>query len=197
MAMSTPDEIRAFYAEKLAEYGADDPAGAMAYRSNESHERRLMIAQQLLSPNPTASQMSLLDVGCGLGLLAETWNYSGYYTGVDIVPEFIDLCKARNMRERTSFHELDFLNDEVPGPPSGYDYTVALGTFAWQPGSVAIDMIHKMWGMTRLRMCFTALKDRPLPIIFLTNVWKSLPGAKGYIVSEGYVEGEVMVVVHR
>jgi SAM-dependent methyltransferase len=80
---------------------------------------------------------SILDVGCGLGDLYTHLRRRGIaaeYTGFDLAPEMIRLCRARH--PGVPFESGDFLAYQ---PASRFDYTVAFGIHNIQvPGGRAI-----------------------------------------------------------
>ncbi len=86
---------------------------------------------------------SILDVGCGFGdlfaFLKETINYDGRYKGIDITPEFIEVCRSRYPNE--DFKVLDILHDEITDI---WDYVVLTGTLNIKIGEGHADFVKKM-----------------------------------------------------
>lgn len=72
---------------------------------------------------------SVLDVGCGLGDFYKhlrSAGFNGKYFGVDIVPEFVQECKALFGNDENAKASLVRLDG---GLPLGYDYVFASGIF--------------------------------------------------------------------
>ncbi|MBW4615597.1 MAG: class I SAM-dependent methyltransferase [Desmonostoc vinosum HA7617-LM4] len=73
---------------------------------------------------------SVLDIGCGYGTLVqhlrENKNFQGNYTGIDILPNFIEEAKKLyGSDERNNFIEGDFLADDWSN--KYYDIVISLG----------------------------------------------------------------------
>ena len=104
---------------------------------------------------------SLVDVGCGLGDMLpylKARGFRGKYTGVDIVPEFIERCREKFSREcNASFHTLDVSRDPLP---RGADYYLLSGAFN-NPNpenhSFMLNCISKMFLAARKGAAFNAL----------------------------------------
>lgn len=200
--MDNPEAVRKFYQEKLADHGYT--AEGMAYRSQESHTRRLRLARRMSGFLPGDS---VLDVGCGIGQLPLAWGHDDpllsfrstlpKYTGIDLVPQYIAKCREVFWNEP----QMWFLLDDFSNPIHLYephDIVAALGTFAWQPAEKVYDMIGRMWTLTNHTMIFTALIDRPLPNMWLLQMPKQLsPPAKEWTLHYNHVPGEVMVALHK
>jgi SAM-dependent methyltransferase len=90
-------------------------------------EERRQIRFQVLSEVGDLRSSSILDIGCGFGdflnYLREN-GFKGKYTGIDIVPEFIDICKDRF--PEAEFKVMDF--DEATINES-YDYIICSQVF--------------------------------------------------------------------
>ena len=73
----------------------------------------------------------LLDVGCGLGNLAEyldNKNIKLYYIGIDIMPEMIERAKAKTFKNiNPQFMSLDFFNNN--DIKKEFDYIYSSGIF--------------------------------------------------------------------
>lgn len=73
----------------------------------------------------------LLDVGCGLGNLAEyidNQNINLYYIGIDIMPEMIERAKAKTFKNiNPQFMSLDFFNNN--DIKKEFDYIYSSGIF--------------------------------------------------------------------
>jgi 2-polyprenyl-3-methyl-5-hydroxy-6-metoxy-1,4-benzoquinol methylase len=204
--LDTPENIRKFYEEKWGEHGAT-PQG-MAYRDLDSHLKRLRLAKHLSGYLPGSS---ILDVGCGIGLLPETWfgdevgtwapSLGEHYVGIDIVEEYIQHAERSTIYNGSTFitgdfrdhHVIDINHKEVP-----FDITVALGTLAWQPLVEGYDILTRMWMMTKRTMVFTALLDRPFSKLWLLALGERLhPQCKEFTYHSGHVPGEIMMVLRH
>ena len=85
------EEIKGMYVEAHKKHG-DSPASLLTPKGR-SH-LRFRSTRQVIDKNG----LKILDYGCGLGYLYEYLSkidYSVEYTGVDIVPQFIESCKAK------------------------------------------------------------------------------------------------------
>lgn len=116
---STPqNRIREHYRSLLAKHG--DSAEAAQYSSRESQERRF---RQLVRIGDLRD-MRLLDFGSGSGHLATYLNAQGIevrYTGVDIVPELLEVGRAKHPAHR--FGQLaDFAGER-------FDYVLVSGVY--------------------------------------------------------------------
>jgi ubiquinone/menaquinone biosynthesis C-methylase UbiE len=110
--------IRSHYLELLRKHG--DVAASAQWSSRESLERRF---RQLIRIGDL-QDASILDFGCGSGHLAtylERREISVRYTGVDIVPELLELGKAKHPQHR--FGELMDFSEEK------FDYVLISGVF--------------------------------------------------------------------
>lgn len=112
------ESMRKHYQALLAEHG--DSFAAVQYSSRASQEARFHI----LSEVGDLRHSKVLDWGCGTGHLA-TWldkaGISCRYTGVDIVPEFLELAAEKHPAHR--FGELGDFSDER------FDWVLVSGVF--------------------------------------------------------------------
>ena len=110
--------IQEHYRSLLAKHG--DSAEAAQYSSRESQERRF---RQLIRIGDLRG-MRILDFGCGSGHLATYLQADGIdvcYTGVDIVPELLDVGRAKHPSHR--FGQLaDFAHER-------FDYVLVSGVY--------------------------------------------------------------------
>lgn len=84
--------VHKFFAEKAKKYGDSS-------KTLDMSEDGQMVRFKVISEVKDLNNSSILDVGCGLGHLYEFLkkkNISTKYTGVDVVPELIDLAKKKN-----------------------------------------------------------------------------------------------------
>ena len=119
--MTDSDAIRKAYQLKYRKYGVD-PKSLFWGSLGASHQRFRQMWAEIDFNNK-----SVLDVGCGFGEMAKFLKkrYKGVkYTGVDIVPEFIDEAEKK-------FPEYEFeVRDILEKPYSKkFDVVLASGTF--------------------------------------------------------------------
>lgn len=188
--MQNIEEVAKFYGEMYAKYGGT--AKGMGYVSDESHRTRLSLVPKVVQLGigaPAMLSATWLDVGCGVGMLRDHLYGNTYrtYTGIDAVADYINEAH----REKDVDQELwygDFLDFPLDDTPLNTTYTItsAIGTLAWQPATTALDILNRMWKLTTRAMIFTALINRPFPLLQLTNLEKEMVGAKGSIILRGY-----------
>ncbi len=85
------NEIRNSYRASFRKHG-DSPASLLTPKGKS--ELRFRAIDPLVSETP----VKILDYGCGLGYFFEYLNHKKFkfqYTGVDIMPEFIDACQKK------------------------------------------------------------------------------------------------------
>jgi SAM-dependent methyltransferase len=118
--MSSSDQIRGAYQKKFKKYGVD-PKSLFWVDLGASHQRFRQMWAEIDFNNK-----SVLDVGCGFGEMARFLKkrYKDVkYTGVDIVPEFID--EAKKKYPEYQFEVLDYFEDPMN---EKYDVVMASGT---------------------------------------------------------------------
>lgn len=113
------DEIKKMYTEALLQHG-DSPSSLLTPKGRNDLRFRAL-KQQISSEG-----IKILDYGCGLGYLYEylsKFDFPVEYTGVDILPQFIDACKSKY--PNTEFRLID-----ETGPIDGsFDIVFASGVF--------------------------------------------------------------------
>ena len=118
MSLTPKNRIREHYRSLLIKHG--DSAEAAQYSSRESQERRF---RQLVRIGDLRG-MRLLDFGCGSGHLAtylQTQGIEVRYTGVDIVPELLEMGRVKHPSQR--FGQLaDFAHER-------FDYVLVSGVY--------------------------------------------------------------------
>ena len=104
----------------------------------------------------------LLDVGCGLGSLAEyidNQNINLYYIGIDIMPEMIERAKAKTFKNiNPQFMTLDFFGNS--NIEKEFDYIYSSGIFNLNLGNndkFLKDAIKLFLIATRKGVCFNLL----------------------------------------
>lgn len=99
------------------------------------------IFQTLIYQNVKARQNSILDVGCGTGLLGIAAEpFLGKYVGIDVGKFEIDYCKENFSPEKYDFHHLDASNpgyapnqspERVPWNLSDNTFDLVMGLSVW------------------------------------------------------------------
>lgn len=110
-------QIQKKYAGALDAYG-DDLRSIFTPKGRQEHRYTHMLAQLAFD--------SVLDFGCGTGLLKSFLDGSGTsvrYTGVDIVEGFVELCRRKH--PGTMFHHVQSVGEV----PAGHDLVFIAGTF--------------------------------------------------------------------
>ena len=104
----------------------------------------------------------LLDVGCGLGNLAEYLddkNIKLYYIGIDIMPEMIERAKSKTFKNiNPQFMTLDFFNSK--NIENEFDYIYSSGIFNLNLGNndkFLKDAIELFLTAARKGVCFNLL----------------------------------------
>lgn len=104
----------------------------------------------------------LLDVGCGLGSLAEyidNQNINLYYIGIDIMPEMIERAKAKTFKNiNPQFMTLDFFGNS--NIEKEFDYIYSSGIFNLNLGNndkFLKDAIKLFLSAARKGVCFNLL----------------------------------------
>ena len=114
------NKVKKSYQGKYRKYGVD-PRSLFWVRRGAAHQRFRQIWAEI-----DFNGKSVLDVGCGFGEMAKFLDKRykiKSYTGVDIVPEFIDEAKAK-----FPYHKF-FVRDYFDNPlPEKYDVVMASGT---------------------------------------------------------------------
>ncbi len=144
--------VRRFYDDHVH---AQDPARQVAWMGHWDQDVRLA---GLMAALPKDAEGTLLDVGCGLGALAEHLPAGVTYTGIDILADRIAI--ARGMRPDLRFEVADVLRWRH-GP---YDWVVCSGTLnvavAGGRDAEAIwfrECVEAMWALTRRALLFNCL----------------------------------------
>jgi cyclopropane fatty-acyl-phospholipid synthase-like methyltransferase len=158
--MSNEDLIKQqlfLYTEQFTQWG-DSPQGTF---NQHSHIQNLRF-ERLLKQLSFQKEESLHDIGCGICDLysyLESQSFYCQYSGTDIVPEMLDLARAKY--PNTPLFCRDILSSS---PSEEYDYVVLAGTFNL-PGSTPRPqwqkfirhMIKKMFSMATQAVVFNCL----------------------------------------
>lgn len=124
--------LRRFYLERFRRY--QDSPWSLGWNSRESQELRYRILSQIdqFTSKKIGRGASVLDLGCGLGHLIdflEKREVEVSYTGIDIIPEFIEAAKAR--RPEHKFYCKDLLRERID---QRFDFVFIAGSFNVQMG---------------------------------------------------------------
>ena len=109
-----------FYRKNYETFG--DSIQALAWYNRETQAKRFEIFTSFYDINDS----SIIDIGSGLGDFWEYLKNHGYnvkYTGIDIVPDFVERAKNKYCGEA------DFFCMDLKEVKNNYDYVFASGTF--------------------------------------------------------------------
>ncbi|ABW30711.1 class I SAM-dependent methyltransferase [Acaryochloris marina] len=112
--------VRELYDQSYKLYG-DSPASLLTPKG------RSELRFRAIDPYLIRSNVRVLDYGCGLGYLYEYLNQSGFevnYTGIDILPSFINACRDK-YPDCANFHQIE-PESNITGE---YDVVFASGVF--------------------------------------------------------------------
>jgi SAM-dependent methyltransferase len=147
--------LKEHYQKLYLEHG-DSPL-AVHWADSASQSKRFEILTNIVS-NQNAS---VLDVGCGLGHMAEYLYANGFvgkYHGVDFVHEFIENGNSKyKYNSSISFSTCDIINENLP---NGYDYVLLSGVFNNKTDKNE-DFLHltisKMFSVANIGIGFNAM----------------------------------------
>src|SRR5712691_4838107 len=95
------------------------------YRTEETHwwhaARRRIVLDWIEQRYPGRSDLSILDAGCGTGLMLQQMSHLGHAEGVDIAEQALDFCRKRghlNVRAADVLH--------LPFGEGTFDFVTAL-----------------------------------------------------------------------
>lgn len=150
MNIEDKKRILSFYEDSFAKYG-NDPR-SIHWSGEISQNVRFEILNNIAS----LSGMSVLDVGCGLGDLYKFFISKQIpvdYTGIDIVPSFIE-------RARERFPEAEFEVRDAINLKKDFDYIFASGTLNLtieNSKEYYFDVIEKMFAHSKHGLAFNML----------------------------------------
>jgi SAM-dependent methyltransferase len=118
------EATKQFYGTLYAQHGTS--CRALSFSSADTQRVRFAALARVLPQDPRDG-LSVLDVGCGFGDLYGFLREAGFsgvrYTGIDIMPEFIDHAAAAH--PDGEFLAGDFLTLDLPR--TRYDYVLSSG----------------------------------------------------------------------
>lgn len=144
------DAMREAYRERIQRYGTDHRA--FFYTDEGLYRRRLERAGQVLAPL-IAPHETVLDVGCGDGNLIEYLPPCAY-TGLDVVPEFIERAQAR-------FPGHAFRVGNIMDETAARDWVLLVGTTGTTP--CVEDIVRHCWSLAGRGMVLDILDARRDP----------------------------------
>jgi cyclopropane fatty-acyl-phospholipid synthase-like methyltransferase len=146
-------KIVASYEKSFALYGSD--ARSVQWSNEETQQIRF----EALCSIADLKNKKILDVGCGLGGLYKfflTKNITVDYTGIDIVPAFVE-------RAREQFLGAQFMCGNADSFTEEYDYILASGTFNLQvenATSYYFELLRHLFDHARIGLAFNMLDIR-------------------------------------
>lgn len=169
--METGKEAQIAYYEKLlAEHGPT--CRALDWNSAESQKQRYQVIKEIFIYGKKSVNLSVLDVGCGLGDLYGFFKSEGalarhkiHYTGSDISQKILEAAKKKY--PEAEFQLKDILEEKkLPA----FDYVFCSGIFnirvldAQSHMEWVRAMLERMWGMAKAGMAVNFLSEGALPI---------------------------------
>ncbi len=161
------EKIKKAYQTKFSKYGVD-PRSLFWKELGASHQRFRQMWAEIDFDNK-----SVLDVGCGFGEMARFLlkRYENVdYTGVDIVPEFIE--EAKKKYPDATFETRDYFNDPIERK---FDIVLASGTINSNTSdnmAFRKQAIRVMFEHTNKVLAFNMLGAHPQPATKEeSNVW--------------------------
>lgn len=119
---SSFDAIKAMYAREFRAHG-DSPASLLTPKGRQA--LRFRAADEFAARPGTR----VLDYGCGLGYLYQHLLERGFrpdYTGVDLLPEFVEACRKKFPGPGARF---EVIAPSAPPPGDAYDVVFLSGVF--------------------------------------------------------------------
>ena len=151
------EEIKGMYVEAHKKHG-DSPASLLTPKGR-CHLRFRAIKEQV-----NKNGLKILDYGCGLGYLYDyliKTKFSFEYTGIDIVPQFIDSCKSKYPKAC-----FDLIDPTLP-VCGEYDIVFASGVFNLMTHES--EVISKDYALDRIEYLFS-LTNNILVCDFLSSL---------------------------
>jgi len=89
-----------------------------------------------LIPYPMLAGKHVLEIGCGLGSIAQVFaNHGALYTGVDLTERSIQLCSLRFRLSQLKGHFVQTNAEKLPFPDNSFDYVWSWGVIHHTPGT--------------------------------------------------------------
>lgn len=151
-------QLKDHYSKKYASFGSTPEGVDWGKDDKLAYARQIKMLGLLLD---IKQEVSLLDVGCGYGHLAEIIrdkNISVKYSGVDVVKSMID--DAKEKFPQFKFHNFDFLNFKC----LNYDYLVCNGILTQKLSATTLEMngffqavVRKMYEHANIGIAFNVM----------------------------------------
>ena len=151
------EEIKGMYVEALRRHG-DSPASLLTPKGR-SHLRFRAIKEQV-----NKNGLKILDYGCGLGFLYDYLSktkFSFEYTGIDIVPQFIDSCKSKY--PKACFDVID------PTRPICGEYDIVFASGVFNLITHESEITSKEYALERIEYLFS-ITNKILVCDFLSSL---------------------------
>ena len=151
------EEIKGMYVEALRCHG-DSPASLLTPKGR-SHLRFRAIKEQV-----NKNGLKILDYGCGLGYLFDYLSktkFSYEYTGIDMVPQFIDSCKSKY--PKACFDVID------PTRPICGEYDIVFASGVFNLMTHDSEIISKEYALERIEYLFS-ITNKILVCDFLSSL---------------------------
>ncbi len=151
--MNTTDQNRllTYYKSALNEFG-DHDARSVHWSDKRGQEMRFLILSQI----GNLEAQSVLDVGCGLGDLVTFFknnNIKTDYTGIDIVPDFIQRAQKFHPGVRFETMNIEAITEQ-------FDYVLASGAMSFKVENnqaFYFGIIKKMFELSKKGLAFNML----------------------------------------
>jgi SAM-dependent methyltransferase len=168
------------------------------WRSRRAQAIRHREALAVLDPQPGES---LLDWGCGTGVLSDLLPLGVHYIGADQSPEV--LATASELRPGLMF---DRAIEEPEPEAHAFDLVAVIGTYNLGPAEVALRDFRSLWSYTRRAMALSVLRrvqrdGGPEHLTFspeeLATLGDSLASSGRWELRSGYLPNDLLLVVRR
>lgn len=123
-----PADVAKVYDDWAAGYDADLQAW--------SYQAPSLTVAALVAASPSAA--TVLDVGCGTGLVGKELQAAGYtdIAGVDISANSLELARATGIYRQ--LHQVDLQAGSTPFPNDAYEALVCVGVMTYLPDTTAV-----------------------------------------------------------
>lgn len=196
------------YRTLFAKYGSNHRA--LGWPDPQQHIIRLhALSKQVMSGD------TVLDFGCGLGLLLSVFDYARIapiYTGVDVMPEFIAACGEdfKDRAEPALFMRIDNVFDLAAQP--AFKHTICCGTFNYKGPRKAADHeahvlanLQALWNLTDVALHVDFLApdvDYKEPHLHYQSLhtlvnWTKILGCRRWAIDRSYLPNEYCVHFYK
>ncbi len=156
--------LAAVYEESLRQNGAV-PQGVLWPNAADLAKRFQVLLEPALEAAAETGTVSLLDFGCGPGLMLDFLAENGMaatldYTGVDMLQPMVDAARRRWPQARFDVRDVR----QAPFAPDSFDFVVACGAFTAKFGLGHEDMaglvtgtLEALWPSVRRALAFNVM----------------------------------------